>query len=269
MTSTNTPPVRLDLEALALLASDDETDSIAANETTQEPSSEASPSKALKIPKDVLGPSILGPANMVEEPDQILNTNNKSTSMLDLTHIPSHHSFRGRNRKSTFSDLSSNRDGNAQKKEDAKAAKSILARLNRPLDEERLKQLEKELEEAETFAGNAFIPRRRDVEAQMMNDPISKIILQHNDELETLEPDERDMLISVAFTHPLLRAPRPCVWIPRDELGVSDDECRRTREFSGNLFIENKGAYFDKRWKVNVDRPPPDMSEFALVIPEL
>jgi len=103
----------------------------------------------------------------------------------------------------------------------------------------------------------------------MMNDPISKIILQHNDELETLEPDERDMLISVAFTHPLLRAPRPCVWIPRDDLGISDDECRRTREFSENVFIENKGAFFDEKLKVQVDKPPPDMSEFALVIPEL
>jgi len=157
----------------------------------------------------------------------------------------------------------------ALQKEEVKSANQILARINQPLDEARLAHLENKLEQTETRLGNALFPRRRDIEAQMLDDPISKIIMQHNDELENLAPEERDMLISVAFTHPVLRATRPCVWIPMDDLGISDDEVNRTREFSGDVFIDNRGAYFDTKLRVQVDKPPPDMSEFALIMAEL
>jgi hypothetical protein len=157
----------------------------------------------------------------------------------------------------------------AEKDHDKQKAKNILARLNRPLDEKRLAELESHLAQAEARVGNALIPRQRDVEAQMMNDPISRIIMQHNDELEDLDAEERDMLVSVAFTHPVLRETKPSVWIPRDDLGVSDDEVRRTRELSKDVAIDNRGAFFNRRLKVEVDKPPPDMSEFALVIGQL
>ncbi|MCJ1304319.1 hypothetical protein MMC08_007131, partial [Hypocenomyce scalaris] len=117
--------------------------------------------------------------------------------------------------------------------------------------------------------GNALVPRQKDVERQMMNDPISKIVMQHNDELEDLDAEERDMLISVAFTHPVLRDPKPSVWIPSDEIGVSDDEVRRTLELSRDVAIDNRGAFFNKKLRVEVNKPPPDMSEFALVMAEL
>ncbi|KAG9241702.1 hypothetical protein BJ878DRAFT_465819 [Calycina marina] len=156
-----------------------------------------------------------------------------------------------------------------QQVEDAKQAERILARLNRPLDEARLAHLETKLVRNEASTGNALLPRRKDIEAQMLDDPISKIIMQHNDELENLDPEERDMLVSVAFMHPVLRETRPSVWIPSDELGVSDDEVRRTRELSRDIIIDNRGAYFHRRLKVQVDRPPPDMSEFALIMGEL
>jgi hypothetical protein len=157
----------------------------------------------------------------------------------------------------------------AQQRAEVETAKRILNRLNQPLDETRLAQLEDKLEQSEAHRGNALFPRRRDIEAQMINDPISKIIMQHNDELENLDPEERDMLISIAFTHPVLRAAKPCVWIPMDNLGISDDEVRRTKEFSEDVSIENRGAYFNEKLKVQVDRPPPDMSQFALIMAEL
>jgi hypothetical protein len=163
-------------------------------------------------------------------------------------------------------------DLEAQKKKDAVAARHILARLNRPLDESRLAQLEGRLEQVEHRAGHighALLPRKHDIEKQMMNDPISKIIMQHNDEIEDLDAEERDMLISVAFTHPILREPPPAVWIPSDDLGVSDDEVKRTRAMWPNVGIENRGAFFTKKLKVDVDKPPPDMSEFALIMAEL
>jgi hypothetical protein len=160
-------------------------------------------------------------------------------------------------------------DIQAQQREDARLAEGILARLNRPLDEARLAHLEKNLARTDAGIGSVLLPRYRDVEAQMLDDPISKIIMQHNDELENLDLEERDMLISVAFMHPVLRETRPCVWIPKDELGVSDDEVKRTRGLSQDIRINNRGAYFDRRLKVQVDKPPPDMSEFALIIGEL
>ncbi|RMD40909.1 hypothetical protein DV735_g4256, partial [Chaetothyriales sp. CBS 134920] len=160
-------------------------------------------------------------------------------------------------------------DVDAQREHDSKEAKQILARLNRPLDESRLAELESHLAQAEARVGNTLIPRRRDVERQMFNDPISMIIMQHNDELEDISREERDMLISVAFMHPVLRQARPAVWIPKDELGVSDDEVQRARELSRDLTIDNRGAFFDRRLNVRVDKPPPDMSEFTWVMAEL
>jgi calcium permeable stress-gated cation channel len=154
----------------------------------------------------------------------------------------------------------------AQKQHDTHQANHILARLNRPLDEARLAELESNLARAEAYIGSTFLPRRRDIVELMNNDPISKIIMQHNDDLEALTAEERDMLVSVAFTHPILRETRPAVWIPKDDAGVSDDEVRRTREYSQDITIENRGAFFNKKLKVEVDRPPPDMSEFALVM---
>jgi predicted RNA-binding protein YlxR (DUF448 family) len=156
-----------------------------------------------------------------------------------------------------------------QQEKDEQSAKRILARLNRPLNDERLAELENRLSQVQHRVGNVLVPRRHEIEIHMMNDPISRIIMQHNDELENLDPEERDMLLSIAFTHPVLRETRPSVWIPRDNLGVSDDEVKRTREFSRDVTIDNRGAYFNRKLKVQVDKPPPDMSEFALVMAEL
>lgn len=157
----------------------------------------------------------------------------------------------------------------ARQSRDGKHAERILARLNRPVDDSRLAELEQHLVAVEHSVGNTLAPRREDVERQMMNDPISKIIMQHNDELEDLDAEERDLLISVAFTHSVLRTARPSVWIPQDEIGVSDDEIRRTRLRTPDVVIDNRGAFFNRRLKVQVNRPPPDMSEFALLMAEL
>ncbi|KAF2433762.1 DUF221-domain-containing protein [Tothia fuscella] len=181
----------------------------------------------------------------------------------------SSHSARGLRARRNTADSERVQDLEDQQRKDEESTERILARINRPLDESRLAELENRLSSLEHRAGNVLIPHRRDIEEQMMNDPISRIIMQHNDELENLEPEERDMLLSVAFTHPVLRETRPSVWIPKDDIGVSDDEVRRTRELSQHVTIDNRGAYFDRKLKVRIDKPPPDMSEFALVMGEL
>jgi hypothetical protein len=88
----------------------------------------------------------------------------------------------------------------------------------------------------------------------------------YHDEIEDLTPDERDVLVRHAFQHYALRARRPTVWIPRDDIGVSDDEIRRTREFADtNIWISNVGAALDAKFRVVYGRNPPDFSEVDLI----
>ncbi|KZZ99594.1 hypothetical protein AAL_02166 [Moelleriella libera RCEF 2490] len=86
-----------------------------------------------------------------------------------------------------------------------------------------------------------------------------------HDEIEDLTPDERDALTQHAFLHDALRARRPAVWIPRDDLGVSDDEIRRTRAFSEYIWISNEGAALNAKNRVVYATNPPDFSELDLI----
>ncbi|KAK0111405.1 hypothetical protein ONS95_001767 [Cadophora gregata] len=106
--------------------------------------------------------------------------------------------------------------------------------------------------------------RHRDIEAQMKI--ADALYGGYNDEIEDLTPDERDVLVRHAFQHYALRARRPTVWIPRDDIGVSDDEVKRTREFAGNnIWISNVGAALDGKARVVYGRNPPDFSEVDLI----
>jgi hypothetical protein len=105
--------------------------------------------------------------------------------------------------------------------------------------------------------------RQKDLEAQQaMGDALYG---GYCDVIEDLTPDERDVLVRKAFQHSALRARRPVVWIPRDDLGVSDDEIRRTNEFSGYLSITNEGTALDSRVRILYGRNPPDFSEVDLI----
>jgi calcium permeable stress-gated cation channel len=87
-----------------------------------------------------------------------------------------------------------------------------------------------------------------------------------DDEIEDLTPHERDALVNHAFKHEALRARRPTVWIPRDDLGISDEEIRRTEEFSaGNIWISNEGTALDSKCRVVYGRNPPDFSNVDLI----
>lgn len=94
------------------------------------------------------------------------------------------------------------------------------------------------------------------------------------DELEDLTPDERDVLVRYAFQHTALRARRPVVWIPRDNLGVSDDEIRRAKKMStvkidGEektfIWMSNEGTALDGKGRVVFRKSPPDFSNVDLV----
>ncbi|EME85399.1 uncharacterized protein MYCFIDRAFT_114224, partial [Pseudocercospora fijiensis CIRAD86] len=94
------------------------------------------------------------------------------------------------------------------------------------------------------------------------------------DELEDLTPDERDLLVRYAFQHSALRARRPVVWIPRDQLGVSDDEIKRAKKMSTvsidgqnrtNIWMSNEGTALDGKGRVVFRRSPPDFSNVDLI----
>ena len=101
------------------------------------------------------------------------------------------------------------------------------------------------------------------------------------DELEDLTPEERDLLVRYAFQHRALRAKRPVVWIPRDKLGVSDDEIKRAKKMSTvtvdddekggvvektNVWMSNEGVALNGRGKVVFRRSPPDFSNVDLIV---
>lgn len=86
-----------------------------------------------------------------------------------------------------------------------------------------------------------------------------------HDELEDLTPDERDQLVQRAFQHEALRAKRPVIWIPRDDIGISDDEVYRTQRFSKHIWISNEYQALDGKSRTIFSRSPPDFSEVDLI----
>ena len=85
------------------------------------------------------------------------------------------------------------------------------------------------------------------------------------DELEDLSPDDRNLLVRYAFQHSALRARRPVVWFPEDDLGVSEDEIRRGKAASTYLALSNQGTGLDGKGKVIFERSPPDFSNVDLI----
>ncbi|KAI4114193.1 MAG: hypothetical protein LQ338_008034, partial [Usnochroma carphineum] len=105
-----------------------------------------------------------------------------------------------------------------------------------------------------------------DIEAQRSGTKIGEALFSGlNDEIEDLTPEERDKLVQRAFQHSALRARRPVIWIPRDDLGVSDDEIRRTQRFSEHIWISNEYIGLDGKCKVIYRKSPPDFSEVDLI----
>lgn len=107
----------------------------------------------------------------------------------------------------------------------------------------------------------------KDVEAQKTgSDRIGEALFSGlNDEIEDLTPEERDKLVRRAFQHQALRAKRPVIWIPRDELGISDDEIMQTQKLSKHIWISNEYTGLDGKGRVVYRRSPPDFSEVDLI----
>jgi len=77
-------------------------------------------------------------------------------------------------------------------------------------------------------------------------------------DLEDISPEERDYLVDQAFTHEALRAKKPIIWIPQDDLGIAADEIDSIEEKYPNILISSDGATLNSRGKVIFVGRPPD-----------
>ena len=129
------------------------------------------------------------------------------------------------------------------------------------------KQNEQVLSPRQNYRQHHRVRKSPDVEAQRSGtNAIGETLFAGiNDEIEDLTPDERDKLVRRAFQHEALRARRPVIWIPRDDLGVSDDEIHRTQKFSKYIWISNEFTGLDGKGRVVYRKSPPDFSEVDLI----
>ncbi|KAL2438481.1 putative membrane protein C24H6.13 [Exophiala dermatitidis] len=114
---------------------------------------------------------------------------------------------------------------------------------------------------------NPLTGTEKDVEAQRAarNELADALFGGVHDELEDLTPEERDKLVQRAFQHSALRARRPVIWLPRDDMGVSDDEVHRMGRFSSHLWVSNVRQGLDSKGRCVYSGAPPDFSEVDLI----
>ncbi len=114
---------------------------------------------------------------------------------------------------------------------------------------------------------NPLLGNEKDMEAQKAarNQLAEALFAGINDELEDLTPEQRDVLVQRAFQHTAMRARRPVIWLPRDDLGVSDDEVRGMAEFSQNIWVSNVRQGLDSKGRCVYSGAPPDFSEVDLI----
>ena len=80
-------------------------------------------------------------------------------------------------------------------------------------------------------------------------------------------PAERDTLVRAALRYEALRARRPNVLLPRDDLGVYDEEIRKLESLGrGNIWVTKHGTASDRRERMVYGRNPPDFSEVDFIV---
>ena len=68
--------------------------------------------------------------------------------------------------------------------------------------------------------------------------------------IEKPTPHETDRLISPLYQHEALFVQKPIIWIPKDCLGISDDEILRVRNYDSSIRVSNQYATLDDHGKV-------------------
>ncbi|KAL1879407.1 hypothetical protein VTK73DRAFT_6939 [Phialemonium thermophilum] len=189
------------------------------------------------------------------EDDEAATLNNADTTSLRGNDIEMNKLDRGRSDTNGTSKL-----GRMNPVRGIRQAGTWAARGGRQIRQKTFGKAEENLRSATDYRRQR---RLKDLEAQRA---IGEALYGgYHDEIEDLTPEERDALVRKAFQHYALRARRPTVWIPRDDLGVSDDEVLRTKEFSEYIWISNEGTALDSKVRVVYGRNPPDFSDMDLI----
>ena len=58
-----------------------------------------------------------------------------------------------------------------------------------------------------------------------------------------------------------LMSSRPVLWIPKDALGIAEDEIHHVKRAYDSIWISNEGASLDERGKLNLCGPLPESSK--------
>jgi hypothetical protein len=67
-----------------------------------------------------------------------------------------------------------------------------------------------------------------------------------------------DNTMDNAYMHPVMRDPKPIVWIAQDNLGIAAYEVQRTFASGLNILMSTEGARFNRKTNIEIDSPPPD-----------
>ncbi|PVH75949.1 DUF221-domain-containing protein [Cadophora sp. DSE1049] len=68
----------------------------------------------------------------------------------------------------------------------------------------------------------------------------------------------KPMTLQANFRHDeALSSPRPVIWIPKDDIGIADDEIYHMQKAHSNILTSNKNASIDERGKLISWGPPP------------
>lgn len=173
----------------------------------------------------------------------------------------------GERRKSSWADRNNTQNrrseqfGNEPGRESAHRAASSHKRKNPTRNDDAARKV------FDKFTALNPIGRPEDLEGQRQarNQLSDALFAGINDELEDLTPEERDILVQRAFQHSALRAKRPVVWLPRDDLGISDDEIRRMGAFSKYLWLSNVRQGLDSKGRCIYSGAPPDFDQVDLI----
>ncbi|KAG8677868.1 hypothetical protein FPOAC1_003896 [Fusarium poae] len=94
---------------------------------------------------------------------------------------------------------------------------------------------------------------------------VDSVITEFPTTLKDIPEEDRELLVNDAFKHYALTVEEPTIWIPRDKLGVSDDEVYQCKQVSSSVSMSNLRADLDDHGRVVCDGKPPDVSRFTYV----
>lgn len=78
--------------------------------------------------------------------------------------------------------------------------------------------------------------------------------------IKNLTKEQKKHIVESAFHHYSLREIQPCIWIPHDRFGISEDQINDIRLNYPHILISNEGCSLDEKGNISVFRVPPDFN---------